>query len=153
MTNIIPNFLLNHIILPHVPTIILPLLVVHPNITLVLANAPLAITTPLLNDITPYRPPSKPRNDRYRSRSHSNSKQNPNFQYKPSVNLTHPSTPILHNTPSTEPIFEISMYHPTTSSKFSSLSNEHANAITTSTWLVNLYIFKPVEVTSLPPKI
>ena len=59
---------------------------------------------------SPYRPPSKPRNDRYRSRSPTNSKQYSNFQYKSSVNLTYPSTPILHNTPSTEPKFEINLY-------------------------------------------
>ena len=102
---------------------------------------------------SPYRPPSKPRIDRYRSRSHTNSKQYSNFQHKPSVNLTHPSTPILYNTPSTEPKFEINMCHPTTSLQYSSLSNEHANALTPSTWFVNLYIFKPIEDTSLPSKL
>ena len=49
ITNIITDLLLNHIILLHVHTIILPLLVVHPNI---LVNAPLVIITPLLSDIT-----------------------------------------------------------------------------------------------------
>ena len=45
------------------------------------------------------------------------------------------------------------MYHPTTSSsQYFSLSTEHANAITPSTWFVNLYIFKPTEDTSLPSK-
>ena len=46
------------------------------------------------------------------------------------------------------------MYHQTTSSsQYSSLSTEHANAITPSTWFVNLYIFKPIEDTSLPSKL
>ena len=46
------------------------------------------------------------------------------------------------------------MYQSTTSaSQYSSLSTEHANAITPSTWLVNLYIFKPNEDTSLPSKL
>ena len=48
------------------------------------------------------------------------------------------------------------MYHPsptTSASQYSSLSTEHANAITPSTWLVNLYIFKPSEDTSLPSKL
>ena len=46
------------------------------------------------------------------------------------------------------------MYHPTTSaSQYSSLSTEHANAITPSTWFVNLYSFKPSEDTSLPSKL
>ena len=103
---------------------------------------------------SPYRPPSKPCNDRYRSRSPSNSKNYSNVQYKPSGNLTQPSTPILHNNSSTEPNFEINMYHPnTSSSQYSSLSNEHANAITSSTWFVNLYICKPIEDTSLPSKL
>ena len=52
MTNIITNLLPNHIFLPRVPAIILPHLAVHPNFILVLANAPLAIITPLLNKIT-----------------------------------------------------------------------------------------------------
>ena len=46
------------------------------------------------------------------------------------------------------------MYHTTTSaSQYSSLSTEHANANTPSTWFVNLYIFKPSEDTSLPSKL
>ena len=46
------------------------------------------------------------------------------------------------------------MYHPTTSSsQHSSLSNEHADAITPSTWFVNFYILKPIEDTSLPSKL
>ena len=40
---------------------------------------------------SPYRPPSESRNDRYRSRSHSNSRNHSQFQYKPSINSTHPS--------------------------------------------------------------
>ena len=45
------------------------------------------------------------------------------------------------------------MYHPTTSSsQYSSLSTEHANAITPSPWFVKLYIFKPND-TSLPFKL
>ena len=38
---------------------------------------------------SPYRPTLKPRNNRCRSRSHSNSKNYSQFQYKPSNNLTH----------------------------------------------------------------
>ena len=46
------------------------------------------------------------------------------------------------------------MYQPTTSApQYSSLSTKHANAITPSTWFVNLYIFKPSEDTSLPSKL
>ena len=47
------------------------------------------------------------------------------------------------------------MYHPNTSScsQSSTLSNNHANAITPSTWSVNLYYFKPPEETSLPSKL
>ena len=61
---------------------------------------------------SPYRPPSKPRNDRYRSRSHSNSHNHPQTQYKPSINRTHPSTPPPQTNSHTESIFEINMYHP-----------------------------------------
>ena len=101
---------------------------------------------------SPYRPPSKPRNDRYRSRSHSNSHNRPQFQYKPSINLTHPSTPPPQINSQTESIFE--MYHPNiSSSQSSSTSTEHANAITPFTWFVNLYIFKPTEDTSIPSKL
>ena len=103
---------------------------------------------------SPYRPPSKPRNDRYRSRSHSNSHNHPQTQYKPSINLTHPSTPPPQTNSQTESIFEINMYHPKISSPQSSFtSTEHANAITPSTWFVNLYIFKPSEDTSIPSKL
>ena len=103
---------------------------------------------------SPYRPPSKPRNDRYRSRSHSNSHNHPQTQYKPSINLTHPSTPPPQTNSQTESIFEINMYHSNISSpQFSSTSSEHANAITPSTWFVNLYIFKPSEDTSIPSKL
>ena len=46
------------------------------------------------------------------------------------------------------------MYHPTISaSQYSSLSTEHANAITPSTWFVYSKIFKPSEDTSLPSKL
>ena len=46
------------------------------------------------------------------------------------------------------------MYHPNISSpQSSSTSSEHANAITPSTWFVNLYIFKPSEDTSIPSKL
>ena len=80
---------------------------------------------------SPYRPLSKPRNDRYRSRSHSNSKNHSQFQYKPSIFLTHPSTPPLQGNPATEPKFEVITYQPTTSaSQNSSFTTEHANAIT-----------------------
>ena len=45
------------------------------------------------------------------------------------------------------------MYHPNSPlSQSSSTSTEHANAITPSTWFVNLYIFKPSEDTSIPSK-
>ena len=54
---------------------------------------------------SPYRPPSKPRNDRYRSRSHSSSHNHPQIQYKPSINLTHPSTPPPQTNSQTESIF------------------------------------------------
>ena len=40
------------------------------------------------------------------------------------------------------------MYNPKTS-PCSQISNNHANAITSSTWLVNLYTFKPPENASL----
>ena len=46
------------------------------------------------------------------------------------------------------------MYHPNISSpQSSSTSTEHANAITPSTWFVNIYIFKPGEDTSIPSKL
>ena len=46
------------------------------------------------------------------------------------------------------------MYHPnTSSSKPSSTFTEHANAITPSTWFVNLYFFKPSDDTSIPSKL
>ena len=103
---------------------------------------------------SPYRPPSKPRNDRYRSRSHSNSNNRSQFQYKLFINLTHPSTPPLQTNSHTESTFEINMYHPNTSlSQSSSTSTENANDITPSTWFVNLYIFKPSEDTSIPSKL
>ena len=54
---------------------------------------------------SPYRPPSKPRNDRYRSRSHSNSHNHPQSQYEPSIILTHPSTPPLQTKSQTESIY------------------------------------------------
>ena len=46
------------------------------------------------------------------------------------------------------------MYHPTLPlPQSSSTSSEHANAITPSTWFVNLYIFKPSQETSIPYKL
>ena len=103
---------------------------------------------------SPYRHPSKPRNDRYRSRSPSNSHNHPQTQYKPSINLTHSSTPPPQTNPQTESIFQINMYHPNISSpQSSSTSTEHANAITPSTWFVNLYIFTTSEDTSIPSKL
>ena len=46
------------------------------------------------------------------------------------------------------------MYHPNPQlSQPSSTSTEHANAITPSTWFVNLFIFKPSEDTSIPSKL
>ena len=47
------------------------------------------------------------------------------------------------------------MFHPNPSpcSQPSTLSNNHANTILTSTWFVNLYSFKPLEDTSLPSKL
>ena len=101
-----------------------------------------------------YCPPSQPRNDRYRSRSHPNSNIHSQSQYKPSINLTHPSTPPLQNNSKTEANFEINMYPPTLLlSQHSSTSPKHANAITPSTWFVNLYIFKPSQDTSIPSKL
>ena len=152
MITIITNLLLEHIFLLIVHTKFLPLLVVHPNIILVLVNVPLVIITLLLNDIN----------------SHTvlllthvlivtvvdRTQLQKTFQYKPSVNLTQPSSPILRNNSFTEPKFEIIMYHNnTSSSQFPSLCNGHADATTPSTWFVNLYIFKPIEDTSLPSKL
>ena len=151
MTNIITNLLPNHIILPHVPIITLPLLVVHSNITLVLANAPLAITTPLLNDIT--LPTVLLLNhvmiaivvDRHHFQNYTLI-----FNINPLLTLLnrllHSFIIILLRNPTL-------MYQPNTSSQYPSLSNEHANAITPSTWFVNLYIFKPIEDTPLPSKL
>ena len=103
---------------------------------------------------SPYRPPSKPHNDRYRNRPHSFSNNHSQSQYKPSINLTHPSTPPLQSNSHTEVNFEINMYHPNPPlSQSSSSSTEHANAITPSTLFVNLYIFKPSEDTSIPSKL
>ena len=47
------------------------------------------------------------------------------------------------------------MHHPKTCScgQYSTLSNNHANAITLCTWFVNLCIVKPPKDTSLPSKI
>ena len=96
---------------------------------------------------SPYRPPSKPRNDRYRSRSHSNSNNHSQSQYKPSINLTHPSTPPLQSNSNTEANFEINIYHPNPPlSQPSSTPTEHANATTPSTWFVNLYLSNLVRI-------
>ena len=97
----------------------------------------------------PYRFPSKPRSDRYRSRSHSHSRNYSKSQYKPTISLLQQPVPNIHHSPSTETKFETNMYHPNTSSCYQS-SNSNANAITPSTWFVNLYILKPTEDTSLP---
>ena len=54
-----------------------------------------------------------------------------NYQYKPAVNLTQQPTSSTHISPSTEPKFEINMYHPTTSPHLTStLPKNHANAVT-----------------------
>ena len=46
------------------------------------------------------------------------------------------------------------MYHPnTSSSQCSTLSNDHANATSPSTWFVNLHAFKPPEDTSVRSKL
>ena len=73
-------------------------------------------------------------------------------QYKPTINLTQQPVPNIQHSSSTEPKFELNMYYPNTSS-CSQSSNNQANAITPSTWFVNLYIFKPPEDTSAPSKL
>ena len=46
------------------------------------------------------------------------------------------------------------MYHPNPPfPQSSSTSTEHANALTPSTWFVNLFLFKPKEDTSIPSKL
>ena len=74
--------------------------------------------------------PSQPRNDRYRSHSHSISKPYSSYQYKPTVILTQQPSSLIHHPPSTEPKFESIMYHPNTSLcfQYSTLSNNHAIA-------------------------
>ena len=69
--------------------------------------------------------------------------------------LAHQPTSLIHYSPSTEHKFDINMYHPntTSSSQYSTISNNHANAITPSAWFVNLYDFKPPENTPLPSKL
>ena len=155
MTNIITKTPRNHSLLLHVHIMVLPLLVVHLNNILVLVNVPLVIITPPLNDailltaLLPNHVKISIVVDHIQIQ-----KNYSQFQYKPSINLTHPFTPPLHSNPSTEPKFEINMYQPTTfASQYSSFSTEHANAITPSTWFANLYIFKPSEDTSLPTKL
>ena len=73
MTINIENLLHEQIILPAQITILNPF-VAHINITLVLTSAPLIIITYSSRRYKlPYRSPSEPRLDRYRSRSHSKS--------------------------------------------------------------------------------
>ena len=75
-------------------------------------------------------------------------------QYKPSLNLTHPSTPPIQSNSPSQTHFEINMYHLNPSfPQSSSTSTEHANALTPSTWFVNLFLFKPNEDTSIPSKL
>ena len=92
---------------------------------------------------SPYRSLSEQRNDRYRSRSHSNQKSHSNYTYWPtSIQLNW-----LIYTPS-EPKFEKQLYHlffssrssPSSSSTLAS-TNTQAKAPIPSTWFVNLYIF------------
>ena len=72
---------------------ILHLLVVHINITLVLANAPPATTTTLSDDINPHIVLLL-----------YNVLQNySTYHYEPTVNLTQQPTPPIHNTSSREP--------------------------------------------------
>ena len=65
-------------------------------------------------------------------------------QFKPNINVTQQPVPNIHHSPSREPKLEVSIYHPNSSSS-SQNSKNHANVITSSTWFVNLYIFKPHE--------
>ena len=98
---------------------------------------------------------SKPGTDRYRNRSHSASKSNSNSHCKTTVNLTQQPTPLIHKSSSTEPKYELNMYHPNlfSCSQYFTFSNKHANAITPSALFVIFYIFKPPEDTSLPSKV
>ena len=104
---------------------------------------------------SPYHSPFQPRNDRYCSRSHSNSKPYSNYQYKPTGNFTQQLSSPIHHPLSMEPKFEINICHPNTSScsQSSTLSNNHANAITPSIWFVSLYLFKSPEDTHLLSKL
>ena len=139
---------------PHVhitllpPIIIQPQLVVHINLTLVLANAPLAIIIPLLDAI--YQHTALLLNLLLIAIEADLTLTQGIIQIpkKPTVNLTQP-VPSIHHSPTTESKFEMNMYHPNTSQR----SKNQANAITSSTWFVNLYIFKPPEDTSLPSKL
>ena len=113
---------------------------------------PLATITLLLDAIIHHTVPLLNQANRSRSRSHSTSRKNSKSQYKRTINLTQQPTFNNHHSPPTEPKFKINMYHSNTSSCSQSSDNQ-ANAITPSTWFVNLYIFKPPEDTSLPSKL
>ena len=122
-------------------------------IFLVLVNAHLVVLTPLLNDTTLHNALLLNHVMIATVVDHIRTPKT-TLIFKPSINLTHPSTPLIQCNSPTEPKFEINMYNPTTySSHYPSLSTEHANAIKPSTWFVNLYIFKPIEDTSLPSKL
>ena len=96
--------------------LIQPHLVVHIKLTIVLANALLAVTIPLLDPLNHHTALlRRPRSDRYRNRSHSYSRKCSNSQLKPTINLTQQPVPNIHHSSSTEPKFEINMYHPNTS--------------------------------------
>ena len=116
MTINIENFLHEQIILPAQITILNPF-VAHINITLVLTSAPLVIITySSRRYILPYRSPSEPRIDRYRSRSHSNSNKLLKLPIPTHCSSHSTITSLIRRSPSTEIKFEIIMYHPSNSS-------------------------------------
>ena len=134
---------------PHVQITLLallffqPHLVININLTLVLANAPLAKTIPLLDAINHHTAlllnpvPIAIEVDLTLSQRFI---QIPKINLP--INLSQQPVPNFHHSSSTEPTFEIKIYHPQTSS-CSQGSNNQANAITPSIWFVNLYLFEP----------
>ena len=138
MTNITVIPQLHITLLAHI--FIQPHLVVHINLTLVLANAPLGTTIPVLDAIKHHTAlllnnvPIAIEADLTLTQEII---QIPNVYL---LNLTQQPDPNTHHSSSIEPKFEINMYHPHTSS-CSQRSNNEANAITPATWFVNLYIF------------
>ena len=101
MTNIIENLLHEHIILLAPNTIQHPL-VSHINLTLGLMNAPQVMS--FNKDFLDAKSfSSKPPTDRSRSRSHSNSKTYPNYQYNPTGNFTEQLPSLIHHPPSLHP--------------------------------------------------